>query len=136
MLRRWLLVAVSVVLVPGAFAFGAQSVAAKPGKKSPRLHAFRSCSNLLGYAQRHGVRVIRDSFVFQRGAVPPPAALEGGGAGGLRRLESEGKGLKVGDKVKVRCHALRDGSPGCLLGFLTPMHGDMARGHGVEKLWD
>jgi hypothetical protein len=45
-------------------------------------------------------------------------ALEGGGAGGLRRLESEGKGLKVGDKVKVRCHPLRDGSPGCLLGFM------------------
>jgi Family of unknown function (DUF6152) len=45
-------------------------------------------------------------------------ALEGGGAGGLRRLDSEGKGLKVGDKVKVRCHALRDGSPGCLLGYM------------------
>ena len=34
-------------------------------------------------------------------------ALEGGGAAGLRRLESEGKGLKVGDKVKVRCHPMR-----------------------------
>jgi hypothetical protein len=45
-------------------------------------------------------------------------ALEGGGPGGLRKLESEGKGLKVGDKVKVRCHPLRDGSPGCLLGFM------------------
>ena len=27
---------------------------AKPGRKSPRLHAFRSCTNLLGYAQRNG----------------------------------------------------------------------------------
>ena len=45
-------------------------------------------------------------------------ALEGGGPAGLRRLESEGKGLKVGDKVKVRCHVLRDGTPGCLLGYL------------------
>ena len=45
-------------------------------------------------------------------------ALEGGGAAGLRRLESEGKGLKVGDKVKVRCHPMRDGTPGCLLGFM------------------
>jgi hypothetical protein len=45
-------------------------------------------------------------------------ALEGGGPQGLRRLESEGKGLKVGDKVKVRCHPLRDSSPGCLLGFM------------------
>ena len=23
-----------------------------------------------------------------------------------------------------------------LLGFVTPTHGDMARGHGVEKEWD
>jgi len=45
-------------------------------------------------------------------------ALEGGGAGGLRRLETEGKALKVGDKVKVRCHVLRDGTPGCLLGYM------------------
>jgi hypothetical protein len=45
-------------------------------------------------------------------------ALEGGGAGGLRRLEAAGKGLKVGDKVKVRCHPLRDGTPGCLLGYM------------------
>ena len=82
MLRRRLLVAVLLLLVPGAFAFGAHGVAAKPGKKSPRLHAFRSCSNLRDYAQRHGVRVIRDSFVFQRGGAPPPAALRDGGAGG------------------------------------------------------
>jgi len=45
-------------------------------------------------------------------------ALEGGGAGGLKRLETEGKPLKVGDKVKVRCHVLRDGTPGCLLGYM------------------
>ena len=45
-------------------------------------------------------------------------ALEGGTAAGLRRLASEGKGLKVGDKVKVRCHPLRDGNPGCLLGYM------------------
>ena len=25
---------------------------------------------------------------------------------------------------------------GCLLGFVTPMHGDKARGHGVEIEWD
>jgi hypothetical protein len=46
------------------------------------------------------------------------------------------KGLKrddvrVGDPIKVRCHLLRDGNPGCLLGFVTPLHGDKARGHGV-----
>jgi hypothetical protein len=44
--------------------------------------------------------------------------------------------VQVGDKIKVRCHLLRDGGKGCLLGFLTPMHGDKARGHGVEIEWD
>jgi hypothetical protein len=51
------------------------------------------------------------------------------------------KGLKrddvrVGDPIKVRCHVLRDGNAGCLLGFVTPLHGDTARGHGVEIEWD
>ena len=49
--------------------------------------------------------------------------LEGGGPTGLRRLQSEGKPLKVGDKVKVRCHLLRDGSPGCLLGYMKHADG-------------
>ena len=44
--------------------------------------------------------------------------------------------LRAGDTIKVRCHVLRDGARGCLLGFVTPMHGDKARGHGVEREWD
>jgi len=44
--------------------------------------------------------------------------------------------VQVGDKIKVRCHLLRDGGQGCLLGFVTPMHGDKARGDGVEHQWD
>jgi uncharacterized protein DUF6152 len=44
--------------------------------------------------------------------------------------------VQVGDKIKVRCHLLRDGGRGCLLGFVTPMHGDKARGHGIEIEWD
>ena len=44
--------------------------------------------------------------------------------------------VQVGDTIKVRCHLLRDGGRGCLLGFVTPMHGDSARGHGVELEWD
>jgi hypothetical protein len=36
----------------------------------------------------------------------------------------------------VRCHLLRDASNGCLLGFVTPLHGDPARGHGIEIEWD
>jgi hypothetical protein len=33
-----------------------------------------------------------------------------------RKLVGEGK-FKAGDAVKVRCHPLRDGSPGCLMGW-------------------
>ena len=44
--------------------------------------------------------------------------------------------VRPGDRIKVRCHLLRDGSQGCLLGFVTPDHGDKARGHGVEREWD
>ncbi len=52
-------------------------------------------------------------------------------ANGVKRED-----VKAGDRIKVRCHLLRDGSPGCLLGFVTPDHGDVARGHGVEREWD
>ena len=49
---------------------------------SARLHAFRSCSNLLGYAKHNGLRVIRDTrFV---GPVPPPVSEGGGGGAGGR----------------------------------------------------
>jgi hypothetical protein len=44
--------------------------------------------------------------------------------------------VKPGDIIKVRCHRIRDGSNGCLLGFVTPTHGNVARGHGVEREWD
>jgi len=44
--------------------------------------------------------------------------------------------VQPGDRVRVRCYPIKDGSPGCALGFITPMHGDMARGHGVEKGWN
>lgn len=52
----------------------------------------------------------------------------------LRGVKKED--VQVGDKIKVRCHLLRDGGKGCLLGFVTPLHGDKARGHGVEIEWD
>ena len=44
--------------------------------------------------------------------------------------------LLPGDRVSARCHRLRDGSAGCVLGFLTPLHGNLARGHGVERAWN
>ena len=63
-------------------------------------------------------------------------AMEATGYGGLQRVGIKREDVKPGDLVKVRCHLLRDGSNGCLLGFVTPVHGDAARGHGVEKDWD
>ena len=63
-------------------------------------------------------------------------ALEATGPSGLLKVGIKREDVKPGDAIKVRCHLLRDGSNGCLLGFVTPMHGDMARGHGVEKDWD
>ena len=68
MLRRCLvLVLVAATAIPAV---------AEGRKRSPRLHAFRSCSNLLDYAQRHGVRVIGDSPVLRDGGtgggVMPP----------------------------------------------------------------
>ena len=44
--------------------------------------------------------------------------------------------VRPGDPIRVRCHLLRDGTNGCLLGFVTPLHGDQARGHGIELEWD
>jgi hypothetical protein len=67
---------------------------------------------------------------------PTTWALEATGPGGLQRVGIKREDVKPGDAIKVRCHLLRDGSNGCLLGYVTPNHGDLARGHGVEKDWD
>jgi hypothetical protein len=37
--------------------------------------------------------------------------------------------IGVGDTVSVRCHRLRDGANGCLLGYLAPEGGE-------EVMWD
>jgi len=70
------------------------------------------------------------------GGAPELWALEATGPRGLEGNGIKREDVKVGDTIRVRCHRLRDNSNGCLLGFVTPMHGDAARGHGVEKEWD
>jgi hypothetical protein len=57
-----------------------------------------------------------------------PAGIHGNGVGR--------EDVRAGDPIKARCHQLRDGANGCLLGFITPLHGDAARGHGIEREWD
>jgi hypothetical protein len=53
-----------------------------------------------------------------------PWALESdGNKDNFRLLVKQGIGPKAGDVVKVRCHPLRDGAPGCLMGFLKTTDG-------------
>src|SRR5262245_60446053 len=56
-------------------------------------------------------------------------ALEATGRPGLQRIGVGAEYVKVGDTVKARCHHLRDGSNGCLLGFLKAKD-------GTVKDWD
>ncbi|HLG58447.1 MAG TPA: DUF6152 family protein [Vicinamibacterales bacterium] len=63
-------------------------------------------------------------------------ALEAAGRMAIESVGVKREDVKPGDTITVRCHKLRDGANGCLLGFVTPTHGDVARGNGVEKDWD
>jgi hypothetical protein len=56
-------------------------------------------------------------------------ALEATGRNGLEKIGVNREYIKPGDTIKVRCHPLRDGSRGCLLGFLKA-------GDGSVKDWD
>jgi hypothetical protein len=67
--------------------------------------------------------------VMNEAGQPITWALETAGVGGLGRQGITADTVKVGDTISVRCHQLRDGSNGCLLGFLTSED-------GVEREWD
>jgi len=56
-------------------------------------------------------------------------ALEATGRGGLQRIGVTPEYVKPGDTIKVLCHSLRDGSNGCLLGFVKAKD-------GTVKDWD
>jgi hypothetical protein len=60
---------------------------------------------------------------------PQMWALEATGRTGLQRIGVTPEYVKAGDAVKARCHRLRDGSNGCLLGFLKAKD-------GTVKDWD
>ena len=60
---------------------------------------------------------------------PETWALEATSRTGLERIGVTRDYLKPGDTAKVRCHRLRDGSNGCLLGFLKTKD-------GTVKDWD
>ena len=56
-------------------------------------------------------------------------ALEATGRTGLQKVGITADTVKPGDTVKARCHRLKDGSNGCLLGFLKAKD-------GTVKDWD
>jgi hypothetical protein len=56
-------------------------------------------------------------------------AMEAAGATTLVRGGIPQDEVAPGDTIHVRCHPLRDGARGCLLGFVTTAG-------GVEKEWD
>ena len=56
-------------------------------------------------------------------------SLEAAGATTLRRSGLSEETVVPGDTIHVRCHPLRDGSPGCLLGYITTADGETV-------LWD
>ena len=56
-------------------------------------------------------------------------ALEATGRVALQRIGVTPDYVKPGDTIKARCHRLRDGSNGCLLGFLKAKD-------GTVKDWD
>ena len=60
---------------------------------------------------------------------PQMWALEATGRTGLTRIGVTPEYVKAGVTVKARCHHLRDGSNGCLLGFLKAKD-------GTVKDWD
>ena len=60
---------------------------------------------------------------------PQMWAMEATGRTGLQKVGITPDYVKPGDQVKARCHHLRDGSNGCLLGFLKAKDGSV-------KDWD
>jgi hypothetical protein len=60
---------------------------------------------------------------------PEVWALEATGRTGLQKVGVTTDYVKPGDSVKARCHRLKDGSNGCLLGFLKAKD-------GTVKDWD
>ena len=56
-------------------------------------------------------------------------ALEATTGGDLQKIGVTRNSIKAGDRVKARCHPLRDKTNGCLLGFLKTSDGSV-------KDWD
>ena len=51
-------------------------------------------------------------------------AMEGGSINEISRHGWQKSSLQKGDKISARCHPLRDGARGCLLGYITQEGGE------------
>ena len=67
--------------------------------------------------------------VVDTDGAPKSWALEGASVTTLRREGWTPDSVKIGDSLSVRCHPLKDGSRGCLMGFVL-------LGDGAEKEFD
>src|SRR5438132_14340853 len=65
---------------------------------------------------------------------PQICAVEATGLVGLQRARVTTDPVKPGDTVKARCHRLKDGSNGCLLGFLKHKDGKVVDWDGNNAL--
>src|SRR5262245_61135415 len=59
-------------------------------------------------------------------------ALEASSKVQLANLGVTANYIKVGDKIKARCHPLKDGGPGCLLGFVKGADGSVKDWDGIN----
>jgi len=76
--------------------------------------------------------VVPHSYVYidvKKSGTTETWVLEATSRNGLEKIGITRDYLKAGDTIKARCHQLRDGSNGCLLGFLKGPD-------GVVKDWD
>jgi len=130
MLMRWLCVAIA------CSAFPVLSVAAHHSHNNYDVARWTT----LGGTVTEVHRLVPHSWIYievkDANGQTATWALEGTGPGGLEKVGIKVNDVRPGDRISVRCHLLKDGSTGCLLGFVTPLHGDAARGHGIEKDWD
>lgn len=51
-------------------------------------------------------------------------AMEGGSINEISRHGWRKDSLQIGDRISARCHPLRDGARGCLLGYITQEGGE------------
>ena len=118
---------VSIAVVCAAPVFGAGLVAPLPWQLRRHVHGYRR--------RGQGSAPACSAFLWIYLEVKDPKGERADvGAGsnrptGLQRIGVTPDYVKLGDAVKARCHHLRDGSNGCLLGFLKAKD-------GTVKDWD